>query len=484
VLDNLIIRQNTVRFGSVKAWWFAALAAFITLFATFAYANQVPTTSAGTGPVTKTYPSTLNYQLSVTGAPTTIFAASTALNSLGGVTTAQLSPAISATTNGTEIDVSANGCVVSAGTCASKGTLVITFNKAVTNPVLHLSGLGGASGSTFFATSLNLTGWTAPTTPTLTYLNGSSNFQVVGGNQIRDITINGGPSCASGSIAGCGSVRINGTITSVTFRLDLIMGGSGTAGAGAVDGFNFTVSADEDFGDAPASYQASPVASHIVGGLYLGSSVTADNVAVTNSGALAASPIASATASTDGGDDGVTFPTLVRGVASTIDVAVTGTGGRLQGWIDWAGDGSFATAGDQITTNAIDGGAGDTDGLANGVIRLAVTPPAGAAQTTTKARFRISSTASLGINGMAPDGEVEDYEVIVYPQRADLSLLKTVSNPTPTNGSTISYVLTVTSATSPASTATATGITVQERACGPLAALRRGLQPRLLLPAQ
>jgi uncharacterized repeat protein (TIGR01451 family) len=306
-----------------------------------------------------------------------------------------------------------------------------------------------------------MTSWTASAKPTFAVTNSNGNLSI-SGDEIRSTTINGQPSCTTTNKAGCGSVRMNGTITSVTFQIDMLMGGSGTATN--VDGWNFTVSLDEDFGDAPASFDTTAAASHIVGGYYMGAGVTVENAGVTNlSGTpITPSPIANATASSDGNDDGATFGTLVRGLASTIDVAVTGSGGRLQGWIDWAGDGSFATAGDQIATNAVDGGAGDTDGLVNGVIRLSVTPPAGTTQVTRFARFRWSPTAGVGRTGRATVGEVEDYQVTIYPQHADLSLGKTVSNGTPTNGSSISYTLTATSAASPASTATANGITVQD----------------------
>ena len=425
-----------------------------------AHANQVPTTSVGTGPVTKTYVSGLNYQVSEIGANTSFFAPSAALNATGGITAAQLSPAISVTTNAIDFDVNAVGCPTTPVRCANRGSLTLTFNRTVTNPVIHISGIGGISGSAFYHTSFLLTSSDAAATPTLTRLAGNSTFTVAG-NEIRSSAINGATLCTAATPAACGSVRINGTFSTVTFQLDLLMGGTG-APTGA-DGWTLTTSVDEDFGDAPGSYDTTAAASHIVGGLFLGSSVTADNVATTNTGTLTPSPIANATASSDGGDNGVTFPTLIRGVSGgTIDVAVTGSGGLLQGWIDWADDGNHATAGDQIATNVADGGVGDTDGVVNGIIRIAVTPPVGAALTPTIARFRISSTSGLGPRGLAPDGEVEDYEVTVLPQRADLSLTKTVSNASPSSGSTINYTLTVTSAASPASTATATGITVSD----------------------
>ncbi|MBK7161767.1 MAG: DUF11 domain-containing protein [Sphingomonadales bacterium] len=432
------------------------------LFAGFAHANQTPSSSSGTGPVTKTYPGTTTMQVTLSGANAVIFDDSIALNGIGGVTSAQLSPAISATTDSVEIDVNPAGCSSAILRCANRGVMTLTFSQPVTNPIIHISGLGAnRSSTTLFHTSLVMTSWTASAKPTFTVTNSNGNLSI-SGDEIRSTTINGQPSCTTTNKAGCGSVRMNGTITSVTFQLDMLMGGSGTATN--VDGWNFTVSLDEDFGDAPASYDPAAAASHIVGGYYMGAGVSVENAGVTNlfGTPITPSPIANATASSDANDDGATIGTLVRGVASTIDVAVTGSGGRLQGWIDWAGDGSFATAGDQIATNAIDGGAGDTDGLANGVIRLSVTPPPGTTQNTRFARFRWSPTSGVGPTGRATVGEVEDYQVTIYPQRADLSLGKTVSNGTPTNGSSISYTLTVASAASPASTATANGITVQD----------------------
>ena len=401
-------------------------------------------------------------QVTLSGANAVIFDDSIALNGIGGVTSAQLSPAISATTDSVEIDVNPAGCSSAILRCANRGVMTLTFSQPVANPIIHISGLGAnRSSTTLFHTSLVMTSWTASAKPTFTVTNSNGNLSI-SGDEIRSTTINGQPSCTTTNKAGCGSVRMNGTITSVTFQLDMLMGGSGTATN--VDGWNFTVSLDEDFGDAPASYDPTAAASHIVGGYYMGAGVSVENAGVTNVLAtpVTPSPIANATASSDANDDGATFGTLVRGVASTIDLAVTGSGGRLQGWIDWAGDGVFTTAGDQIATNAIDGGAGDTDGVANGVIRLSVTPPAGTTQVTRFARFRWSPTASLPPTGRATVGEVEDYQVTIYPQRADLSLTKTVSNASPAPGASLSYTLTVTSAALTTSTATATGITVQD----------------------
>ncbi len=446
----------------LRIWLHAMFAAILCLCAGFASANQTPSSSSGTGPVTKTYPGTTTMQVSLSGANSVIFDNSIALNGIGGVTSAQLSPAISATTDSIEIDVSPSGCSTATLRCANRGVMTLTFSQPVTNPIIHISGLGAnRSSTTLFHTSLVMTSWTAAAKPTFTVTNSNGNLSI-SGDEIRSTTINGQPSCTTTNRAGCGSVRMNGTITSVTFQLDMLMGGSGTATN--VDGWNFTVSLDEDFGDAPASYDPTAAASHIVGGYYMGAGVSVENAGVTNLNGtpVTPSPIANATASSDTNDDGATFGTLVRGLASTIDVSVTGSGGRLQGWIDWAGGGSFAPAGDQTATNAVDGGAGEPDGVANGVIRLSVTPPAGTTQVTRFARFRWSPATGVGPTGRGTVGEIEDYQVTIYPQRADLSLSKTVSNASPAPGASLSYTLTVTSEAITTSTATATGITVQD----------------------
>lgn len=432
------------------------------LAVSIALANQTSSGSAQdgaqAGPTTMNYPSPLTMQVGRTGTPVTIADAAAALNSIGAVTSAQLSPAIAATTNATVMNVSADGCVLSTGRCANRGTMTFTFNRAVTNPVLHISGLGGNQGANLqYHASMILTSWVAAATPTLTLTNNNGNMQV-SGSEIRVTTINGGTNCSTAPVAGCGSVRINGTVTSVTFQMDLLTAGTGTPTAANIDAFTITASVDEDFGDAPAAYETGAPASHVVGGLYLGSGVTADNVAVSNGGTQV-SPFPSANASTDT-DNGVTGAAPVRGQTTITNVAVTGSGGLLQAWIDWGDDGSFATAGDRVATNAVDGGAGDSDGTVNGVIALSVPVPLTAALTETIARFRFSSTSNLNFTGLAPDGEVEDYAVTVQaPPYSDLSLTKTVSNAAPVSGSNITYTLQVSNAGAPSLSASSVAVT-------------------------
>ncbi len=158
-----------------------------------------------------------------------------------------------------------------------------------------------------------------------------------------------------------------------------------------------------DYSDAPTAGTSYGDASHtIVVGIQLGATVTTETAGYND-----------ANASGDA-DDGVTLPTLTQGATATIPVAVSGTGGYLQGWIDFDGNGTFDT-GEQIATDVQDGSTGDTDGAADGTITLSVPILAGATANQTFARFRWSTTVGLDSTTAASDGEVEDYAVTNNP---------------------------------------------------------------------
>jgi hypothetical protein len=89
-------------------------------------------------------------------------------------------------------------------------------------------------------------------------------------------------------------------------------------------------------------------------------------------------------------------------VPATIQVTVTGTGGKLQGWIDWNADGDWWDASEQIITDLP---------VPAGTTPVTFSVPTWATNQTTYARFRISSSTGLGYAGPAQDGEVEDYEI-------------------------------------------------------------------------
>ncbi len=162
-----------------------------------------------------------------------------------------------------------------------------------------------------------------------------------------------------------------------------------------------------DYGDAPSSYgtlAADDGPSHTVSPLiFMGLLPTAESDAVNASGDAS-----------DDIDDGVILPAFYQNQSASIQVAVFGAG-SLQAWIDWNGDGDFSDAGEQVATNVQDGGAGDADGLLNGLITLEVVVPAITTTTLTFARFRWSGDSDLAPTGAASTGEVEDYSLTIAP---------------------------------------------------------------------
>jgi uncharacterized repeat protein (TIGR01451 family) len=152
----------------------------------------------------------------------------------------------------------------------------------------------------------------------------------------------------------------------------------------------------QDFSDAPASY-GNPI-HDIVTGFRIGAVNTAETA-----------PFANANATGDTGDDGYSAGPYRRTLQTTANLTVTGANGRLQGWIDWNGDGDFLDAGEQIATNVADNGAGDTN-PATGTIGIAITVPSTAVLTQTFARFRWSTTLNAPPSSLIlSNGEVEDY---------------------------------------------------------------------------
>ncbi|HBJ34310.1 MAG TPA: hypothetical protein DDZ51_05995, partial [Planctomycetaceae bacterium] len=150
-----------------------------------------------------------------------------------------------------------------------------------------------------------------------------------------------------------------------------------------------------DFGDAPVIYPvtlAQDGARHIVGTLFLGSSINAetDGTPSTNAGG-------------DDGDDGVvlvsTFFASNQATTSSFVVFASGAG-KLDGWIDFNADGDWNDTSEQIF-NSVD--------VVTGRNILNFTIPAGAAVGSTAARFRLSTAGGLAPTGEASDGEVEDY---------------------------------------------------------------------------
>ena len=157
--------------------------------------------------------------------------------------------------------------------------------------------------------------------------------------------------------------------------------------------FDTSGCSDQDHGDALASYGD---AAHEATGPTLGPLRDAEG---------AANPTADSSGDDSAGvddEDGVTIGPLPAGTDVDVSVLVVGGGGILDAWMDFDGSGTFEV-GEQVAAQAV---------LA-GVNVLSVTVPANATLGNTTARFRLSTVGGLAPFGLAPDGEVEDYQVTV-----------------------------------------------------------------------
>ncbi len=154
--------------------------------------------------------------------------------------------------------------------------------------------------------------------------------------------------------------------------------------------------APTDFGDAPTNYPVSLArngARHTVGGLFLGSNVDAETDGTPSNNA-----------GSDGDDDDGVF-VLTTVITTTVTTTssfsvIASRAGKLDGWIDFNGDGDWLDASEQIFTS---------QSVVAGTNLLSFTVPAGATAGSTGARFRLSTAGMLAPTGIANNGEVEDY---------------------------------------------------------------------------
>jgi hypothetical protein len=173
---------------------------------------------------------------------------------------------------------------------------------------------------------------------------------------------------------------------------------SNQAGLGAEKGARL------DFGDAPVGYGtllASNGARHTLGsGLFLGASVDAEN-----DGAPSTAADGDDLADTDD-EDGVSVTAMEPGAQVTFDVVASGLG-LFHLWIDWNQDGDWNDDDEDIFDNPL--------ALFPGSNAVTFTVPPAALGGSTYARARLSSLELVAPFGPAPDGEVEDYRVMVLP---------------------------------------------------------------------
>ena len=197
---------------------------------------------------------------------------------------------------------------------------------------------------------------------------------------------------------------VSSAMTYARFRFSST--GAGTPTGPAVDGeiedYAFTVRG-LDYGDAPdptyPTLLASDGARHVV--------LPVDNPTLGTPADTETDGQPSANHNgddTDGSDDedGVVFPAiLIPGTDGTVELTVGSTGGSVNAWIDFNGDGDWNDPGEQIAT--------DEPAAADTTVKVTFPVPVGSPEGTACVRVRISSETGLTPTGQAVDGEVEDH---------------------------------------------------------------------------
>ncbi|ULH14488.1 GEVED domain-containing protein [Deinococcus sp. KNUC1210] len=378
--------------------------------------------------------------------------------------------------------------VVGVSKTCSRGLLTFTFSRPVTNPVLHVAGVGGNYSVNNTGDAWGIANSYQLTTPgaTMTMLGTPSNLAVTNsGTQLGVVSVRSGtsfiqPNCSSTNVvpAGCGSVQINGTYSTLTFAVSMTstravsntsqlvipVGDDGTNTNTAitlVDAVDMAVSVDEDFGDAPATYDASNAASHIVSDLKLGSTITADNTTTVNGATIvASSPKAVAAGADNNGtngdgssDDAIsTFPSLIAGATSySLPVPISGASqaGQVCGWIDFNRNGTFDSATERACTAFVSGATSVTLNW-TGVSAVTV----GTNYVRLRASYDTSGVQSP--TGRVDSGEVEDYRLTILAA-PKLSLQKAL--PAGRVAATDQFTLGLTSSTSVTTTGTGSSVT-------------------------
>lgn len=120
------------------------------------------------------------------------------------------------------------------------GTIQVTFNRPVTNPILQAAGMGATVGSLGFAAEFTLTGSNLSTLPVMSRLAGSKELTVSENNIVNNASK---ITATSGSGGASGSVYIKGKgITSLTFDIYVRGDGGGAWANNGADAFFFGIS--------------------------------------------------------------------------------------------------------------------------------------------------------------------------------------------------------------------------------------------------
>ena len=351
-------------------------------------------------------PNGITYTVGVTGSYLCIHDATESLSERGGAAGMFVATGL-VTEPGLKLTTSNEGCLANE-ICGGRGRLFLTFSQPVVNPVFSFAGWGGAASGVSWSEMRVVTSGV-----TMSKLSGTNILVSADGRYVEDNGQSSSTRCnasTSGSSAVCGSLQLNGTITTVEFELFQQTSG----GTGNEDTWNLTASMAEDFGLVPTTYESSGVASHGVGSLKLGATVEADQASTlyanTNADAV---PRWTSLATNAKKDDGVAAwvnsPTINFGSAgSTYSTTVALSGvertANLCGWIDFNRDEFFAYSERTCATDPIANATSAT---------LTWTVPAGVGAGITYARVRLSYDTITDAIGKLGTGEVEDYSMLL-----------------------------------------------------------------------
>lgn len=284
-------------------------------------------------------------------------------------------------------------------------TLKFTFSRPVRNPRLHVAGTGGAVADSqgneeYYWAGLELVGG-APVRPTFSNAAGFPGYTVTN-TSVLPTRIYSPKSTTCGVVYTCGSVQLNGTLTSFSVK---VRARNVRTGVTAGDQFFwgvFRVSLDEDDSDAPASYGA---ASHVVGDTFLGTDGTPDHMETV-------SFLPRQLAADVDDDDALPRNAAITstGQSYTLRVPLNATANStLSGWIDFDRNGKF----DEGERAQAAVAPADTSKI------LTWTPPANVTEGRAWVRLRLGNAAEQVAvpTGWADSGEVEDHQVSIGPHR-------------------------------------------------------------------
>jgi uncharacterized repeat protein (TIGR02059 family) len=350
-------------------------------------------------------PNGVTYTVGVTGPLLCIHDVTESLSARGGAAGMFVATGL-VTEPGLKITTSNDGCLANE-ICGGRGQMSLTFSQPVVNPVFSFAGWGGRSSGVSWSEMRVLTDGV-----TVSKLSGTNMVVSADGKYVEDGGQSSSTHCnasVGASSAVCGSLQINGTISTVEFEVFQQTSG----GTGNEDTWNITASMAEDFGLVPTTYEASGVASHGVGILRMGATVEADQAsalyAQTNADSV---PRWTSLANNAKKDDGVAAwinsPTITFVPNSTYSTTVALAGvertANLCGWIDFNRDEYFAFSERACATDPAAGATSAT---------LTWTVPASVGSGLTYARVRLSYDTITDAVGKLGTGEVEDYSMLL-----------------------------------------------------------------------